>query len=172
MSYVFVHEVRDLAEARVVISFLEAHGVTARIRDEKMRETAPHLEYLMGKLLIEVPESQAIEASQCLEEMLRRREALLAKNPTGEQKEYEELLAASQNTARSAFISAVLGTFLIPLLLNFYSLKLGFRVMKTESPVSPKSWRYLLAAGVFNMLSFWFWFNNFDLLKKLFHSIF
>lgn len=167
MSYVFVHEVRDLTEAKVVISYLNAHGFLARVRDEQTREMAPHLNLLLGRLLIEVPEHQAVDASLALEEMIRRREELLAKNPSGEQKEYEDLLAQSQNTARSSFICAVLGTFLIPILLNFYSLRLGYRVMKTESPVSKKSWRYLLAAGAFNSLSFWFWFNNFDILKKL-----
>lgn len=160
MSYVFIAECRDLSEARVIISYLEAHGFHPRASQEKTREIAPHLAQLMGKLSIEIPENEAIEASLALEELETKRQEIIKNSPlNSREQEYERLLSESQEVAKKSFYCSILGAVLLPILMNFYSLKLAYRVMKTESPVSQKSWRFLLAAGFFNSISFYFWFN-------------
>lgn len=160
MKYVFISEARSLTEAQVVASYLEAHGFHPQIKDLNTRQLAPHFETFLGKISIEVPEAEAIEASLCIENLERakseqKKNYLKDRDPDEE----EVLLASSQANARRAMLCALFGLIFIPILLNFYSMMLSFRVMRTERPVSSKSWKYLLYGAVFNLIAFGFWFN-------------
>ncbi len=160
MKYVFISESKNLAEAQIVVSYLEAHGFHPQIKDLNMRQMAPHFETFLGKIIIEIPEEEAIEASLCIENLERAKAAQIDSYMKDRSPDSQEaLLEASQANARRAMLCGLFGVFLIPILLNFYSMMLIFRVMRTERPVSSKSWKYLLYGAAFNLLAFIFWFN-------------
>ncbi len=147
---VFLTECSDLSQVQVLKSFLEAQGYHPQVRDEKTRGVAPHLSQLLGKLIIEVPEHEFLGASQLLESI--ESESAPTIRP-------DESLAFtySQNLAKKAMWNAILGVILIPLLCNFYSMILGYRVLTMEKPLSPVSRNRLLWAILFNTMAFYIW---------------
>lgn len=145
-SFVFLTECADFSEARVVKSFLESQGFHPRVRDEQLRSVAPHLGDALGKLILEVPEHEFLQASQSLENVERPREvtSLPSSDP-------------SQDLAKKTLLNAILGVFVVPVLCNVYSMILGFRVLGREMPLSKKSRQRLTLAMVFNAFAFYFW---------------
>lgn len=154
-SYVFLTECRDFAEAQVVKSFLSSQGFHPKVRDEQTRGVAPHLENLLGKLIIEIPEEEAIDASQALESLETRADLQIVNNEDDHRKEAE--LAYTQNMAKKTLINAVLGCILVPVICNFYSMILGWRVMAAERPLSRVTRNRLVLAIVFNIIGFYVW---------------
>lgn len=154
-SYVFLTECADFGEAQVVKSFLVSQGFHPKVRDEQMRAVAPHLQNLLGKLIIEIPEQEAIEASQALEALEKRQDLHLVSSEEDQQK--EAALAYTQAMAKKTLINAVLGCILVPVVCNFYSMLLGWRVMAAERPMSRVTRSRLVMAMVFNTLGFYIW---------------
>ncbi len=154
-SYVFLTECADFGEAQVVKSFLVSQGFHPKVRDEQMRAVAPHLQNLLGKLIIEIPEEEAVEASQALESLEANKPVRLVENSDESQHEVE--LAYTQNMAKKTLINAVLGCILVPVVCNFYSMILGWRVMAAERPLSRISRTRLFFAMIFNIMGFYIW---------------
>ncbi|KYG61801.1 hypothetical protein AZI85_06150 [Bdellovibrio bacteriovorus] len=146
-NFVFLMDCADFSEAQVVKSFLESQGFHPRVRDEQTRSVAPHLGQLLGKLTLEIPEHEYMEASLELE----RRE------PPRIQIVHENDLETTQAMAKKALWNAILGCIFIPLLCNFYSMVLGYRVLRQEVPLTKTSRNRLLWAIVFNSFAFYVW---------------
>ncbi|WP_413557387.1 hypothetical protein [Bdellovibrio sp. HCB209] len=155
-SYVFLTEVRDFPEAQVVKSFLVAQGFHPRLRDEQTRAVAPHLEQFLGKLIIDIPQDEFIDASQALEG-LEDSNALKSVGEKEIEQAQEDRLKASQDMAKKCLINAVLGCVLIPVVCNLYSMLLGFRVLGLEMPLSRLTRTRLIMAFGFNCLGFYIW---------------
>lgn len=138
----------DFSEAQVVKSFLESQGFHPRVRDEQTRGVAPHLGQLLGKLTLEIPEHEYMEASQALEKNERPRlQVVHEKVPLDE----------TQSLAKKALWNAIIGCLVLPVLCNLYSMSLGYRVLRTEVPLSRVSRNRLLWAILFNSLAFYIW---------------
>lgn len=141
----------DIGEAQVVKSFLEAQGFHPRVRDEQTRSVAPHFGQLLGKLTLEIPEVEYMEASLAMEKQEPRR--VQAVSSVSAVSEIEQ----TQKMAKLAMWNAILGCLLIPIICNFYSMRLGYRVLKTEVPLSRVSRNRLLWAILFNSIAFYVW---------------
>lgn len=152
-QYVFLAEVADFTEAQVVKALLESMYLHPRLRDEQTRAIVPHMNQLLGKLVIEIPEDEFMKASQALEQMQD------IHRPTVEaSKDTEEAyLTFSQELAKKALLSAVLGCVFIPLVCNIYSIILSFRVIRTERPLTRVSGKRLMWAILFNAGGFYMW---------------
>lgn len=149
-SYVFLTECNDFAQAQVIKSYLVSLGYHPKVRDEQTRTVAPHLEQFLGRLLIEIPESEFLGASQALEE-LEARTRLQITEPE------ENPHSATQDLAKKAVINAVLGCLFLPLICNFYSMLLGWRVLRQERPLTSLSGKRLMLAIFFNAVAFYIW---------------
>lgn len=154
-SHVFLTQCADFAQAQVIKSFLTSQGFHPRVRDEQTRTMAPHFEQLLGKLIIEVPEHEALDASAALEALEKEN----AVNPvqTPEKEAQESALAASQELAKKCLMNAIIGCTFIPVICNLYSMMLGLRVLKNEFPLSKVSRNRLILAILFNSLGFYVW---------------
>lgn len=147
-NYVFLMVCNDFTEARVIKSYLESLGLNPRIKDENTRGIAPHFENLLGKLIVEVPEYQFVEASLALEQ--KERPALKISND-------ETQLQRTQSLAKKCLLNAILGCVFIPVICNFISMSMGYRVLRTEKPLSAISRNRLLWAILFNSIAFFVW---------------
>ncbi|WII72258.1 hypothetical protein QJS83_00055 [Bdellovibrio sp. 22V] len=146
-GYVFLMDCADFGEAQVIKSYLESHGLHPRVRDEQTRGVAPHFGQLLGKLTLEIPEYEYMEASQALENKETPRLQIVSEEP----------LEATQALAKKALLNAILGCVFIPVLCNLYSMAQGYRVLKTEQPLSRVSRNRLLWAILFNSIAFFVW---------------
>ncbi|WP_374074401.1 hypothetical protein [Bdellovibrio bacteriovorus] len=146
-GFVFLMDCADIGEAQVIKSFLESQGFHPRVRDEQTRSVAPHLGNLLGKLTLEIPEHEYMDASQTLESRERPRLQVAAETSSED----------TQALAKKALWNAILGCVFIPLICNFYSMVLGYRVLRTEVPLSAKSRNRLLWAIFFNSIAFYIW---------------
>ncbi|MGE5086374.1 MAG: hypothetical protein ACM3MG_08760 [Bacillota bacterium] len=153
-SYVFLTQCADFSQAQVVKSFLTSQGFHPKVRDEQMRTVTPHLETLLGKLIVEVPEHEFLAASAALEELEKQhlQVSLSADHDTD-----DLALEASQKLAKKCLMSAILGCLFIPVIGNLYSMILGWRVLKSEFPLSKISRTRLLLAILFNSWGFYIW---------------
>lgn len=136
----------DFSEAQVVKSYLNSQGFHPRVRDEQTRGVAPHFGQLLGKLTLEIPENEYIEASLLMEQQEKPRIQIVTESGID-----------TQGLAKKALWNAIIGCTLVPLICNFYSMMLGYRVLRNEVPLSKKSRKYLLLAIVFNSISFFVW---------------
>lgn len=152
-SYVFLTECADFGEAQVLKSFLESQGFHPKVRDEQMRTVAPHLQHLLGKLIIEVPEFEFLSASSALESVEHR----LRPVPINENEDRENSILESQRLAKKALTNSILGCLFIPLLLNLYSIVLSWRVLRQERPLTSTSGKRIILAILFNSLAFYIW---------------
>ncbi|MEN0057520.1 MAG: DUF2007 domain-containing protein [Bdellovibrio sp.] len=154
-SFVFLTTCADISEAQVIKSFLEAQGFHPFLRDEKTQGVAPHLSQFLGKITLEIPENEFPAASQALEkaEQAAKEESAVTPPPPAFN------LQHTQQMAKKALWNALLGCILIPLFCNFYSMLLGYRVLKTEVPLSSVSKRRILWAILFNSLAFYIWLS-------------
>lgn len=157
-AYVFLTTCAGFADAQVIKSFLVSRGLHPRVRDEQTRSVAPYLEQTLGSLTIEIPEHEFVTASLALEESEKPR--LVEESP-----EVVTALQKSQALAKKALWNSILGCIILPVVCNFYSMILGFRVLASEMPLSSLSRRRLLLSFVFNSFGFYFWltygFNHF-----------
>ena len=156
-SLVFLTECADIGEAQVVKSFLEAQGFHPRVRDEYTRTVAPHMQNLLGKLVIDIPEFEFAEASQALENLEIPKPLHLVQAEEEEANLREEQLRSTQSLAKKSLINAVLGCVFIPILCNIYSLVLAYRVVQTEKPLTKVSGQRILLALLFNGLGIYVW---------------
>ncbi len=152
-EYVFLTDCGDLGEARVLMSYLESLGLHPRARDLHTRSIASHLSSALGKLTIEVPAYEFMEASRALE----KREVPIQEAPPAE----ETHLTWTQGLAKKSLNSALIGLVVFPILPNFYSMVLGYRVLKSEKPFTSVSRNRLFWAVVVNSVTFIFWFMYF-----------
>jgi hypothetical protein len=155
-SYVFLTEVTDFPQAQVVKSYLVAQGFHPRLRDEQTRSVAPHLEQFLGKLIIDIPEHEFLDASAALES-LQDSNGLKVAGDEEEELAQNQALMQSQAMAKRCLINAVLGCTVVPLVCNLYSMILGFRVLGREMPLSRLSRTRLIMAFFFNCIGFYVW---------------
>ncbi|MBV2169450.1 MAG: hypothetical protein KUL82_12160 [Bdellovibrio sp.] len=146
-GYVFLMDCADFAEAQVVKSFLESQGLHPKVRDEQTRGVAPHFGQLLGRLTLEIPEIEYMEASKALESRERPRLAIAPEFS------YEH----TQSLAKKSLWNAIIGCVFLPLICNFYSMILGYRVLQQEVPLGKISRNRLLWAIFFNSLAFYVW---------------
>lgn len=156
-SYVFLVECSDFSEAQVLKSFLESQGFHPKVRDEQFRSVAPHLQNLLGKLIIEIPEVEFLLASESLEklEIAKPKESLTNASQTDSDR--EQHLLFTQSLAKKAVTNAIIGCIFIPLICNLYSLILSWRVVREERPLTSVSGKRLIIAILFNSLGFYIW---------------
>jgi hypothetical protein len=154
-GYVFLTDCADFSEAQVVKSYLVSQGFSAKVRDEQMRTVAPHLNHLLGKLIIEVPEYEFLEASLALEKMERPNLSVVQAGDVSP--ENEDPLLRTQALAKKSLSNAIIGCIFIPVICNFYSYYLAMQVLKYEKPLSKKSRTRLFWAVIFNCIAFYFW---------------
>lgn len=154
MSNVFLTECADFGEAQVVKSFLESQGFHPRVRDEQTRTVAPHLQQLLGKLIIEIPEHEFLNASHALESLEKTTPLHVV---GGDDEAREALLTYTQSLSKKCLINAVLGCIFIPVLCNLYSMVLGWKVLAQERPLSAISRHRIMLAIVFNTIAFYVW---------------
>lgn len=145
-GYVFLMDCADFAEAQVIRSFLMSHGLHPRVKDEQTRGVAPHFEQLLGKLTLEIPEYEYMQASQLLESREKPQVVIITESG------YD-----TEALAKKALWNAIIGCILVPVICNFYSMVLGYRVLKNEIPLKPTSRRRLIWAILFNSLAFYVW---------------
>jgi hypothetical protein len=155
-SYVFLTESSDFTEAQVLKSYLQSSGFHPRVRDEQIRTIAPHLQNLMGKLIIEVPEYEFLAASEALENLEKNPRASF-RLKIADQEATEERLVLSKELAKKALVNAILGCTFVPLLCNLYSLTLSWRVIRQERPLTAVSGKRLMLAISFNCLGLYIW---------------
>lgn len=151
-DYVFLADCADFAEAQVIRSFLTSQGFHPRLRDEQTRGVAPHFGQLLGKLSLEIPEHEYIEASLLLES--REKQEIATGIPP------EAAITPSLDTealAKKALWNAIIGCVFLPILCNLYSMMLGYRVLRTEIPLGKLSRNRLLWAILFNSFAFYIW---------------
>jgi hypothetical protein len=153
-KYVFLTEVSDFTEAQVVKALLEAMYLHPRLRDEQTRAIVPHMSQLLGKLVMEIPEDEFMKASQALEQM---QDAHRPVAPVTQQVEAEMQLTFTQELAKKALLTAVIGCIFIPLICNLFSIILSFRVIRLERPLSRVSGKRLMWAIAFNAFGFYIW---------------
>lgn len=149
-KYVFLTLARDFEEATIIKSMLQAEGLHPRVRDENIRSIAPHFGQALGKLEVEIPEEEFQAASLSLERNEPPRVVIV---------EETHDLEHTQALAKKCLSNAILGFLLVPLICNFYSMILGFRVLRMERPLSPLSRKRLLIAIGFNSIAFFIWFE-------------
>ncbi|MNS90120.1 hypothetical protein D3C72_1241550 [compost metagenome] len=158
-GYVFLTDCSDFSEAQVVRSYLLSLGFSPKVRDEQMRSVAPHLNHLLGKLIIDIPEDEFFDASQALEKMERPNLSAVndstATNSADEKA--EKALTQSQAMAKKALANSILGCIFLPVICNLYSIYLGLKVLKTEKPLSSKSRARIMWSMAFNTIAFYFW---------------
>ncbi|UYL07761.1 hypothetical protein B9G69_011960 [Bdellovibrio sp. SKB1291214] len=157
-SHVFLTEVADFPQAQVVKSFLVAQGFHPRLRDEQTRAVAPHLEQFLGKLIIDIPQDEFLEASAALESLQDSKGLKIAGEEDVELAK-DQALTESQNMAKKCLVNAVLGCLIIPVVCNLYSMILGFRVLGKEMPLSRLSRTRLVMAFFFNCAGFYIWLS-------------
>lgn len=155
-SYVFLVECSDFSEAQVLKSFLESQDFHPKVRDEQFRSVAPHMQNLLGKLVIEVPEVEFLKASEALEklEISKSKEHLTLASQADTEQEHQQF---TQGLAKKAVTNAIIGCIFIPLLCNLYSLVLSWRVVREERPLTSVSGKRLILAILFNSLGFYIW---------------
>lgn len=158
-NYVFLMVCNDFTEARVIKSYLESLGLNPRIKDENTRGIAPHFEHLLGKLIVEIPEYQFVEASLALEAKER---------PTLKISNDETNLQETQSLAKKCLLNAILGCIFVPVICNFISMSMGYRVLKNEKPLTPISRNRLLWAILFNSIAFFVWLTYGPQLLRLY----
>lgn len=157
-NYVFLMVCNDFTEAKVIKSYLESLNLNPRIKDENTRGIAPHFENLLGKLVVEIPEYQFMDASLALEEK---------EKPTLKVSNDETQLQETQSLAKKSLLNAILGCVFIPVICNFISMSMGYRVLKNEKPLSAISRNRLLWAILFNSIAFFAWLTyGPQILKK------
>lgn len=165
-SNVFLTECSDFGEARVLKSFLESQGFHPKVRDEQTRSVAPHLQNFLGKLIIEIPESEFMGASQALE-LLEKENSKNKPEKETPLEEAETMLRHTQDMAKKALMNSILGCILIPLFSNLYSMVIIWRVLMLERPLSRLSGQRLILAILFNSLGLYLWLTiGFNLLKS------
>lgn len=152
-SYVFLTECGGFSEAQVIKSFLMSRQFHPRIRDEQTRGVAPHLGQFLGRLVVEIPENEFIAASLALEKFQDTQLRLVSEEETPASQQLQQ----TQDWARKALINSIVGCLLVPLLCNFYSLVLAFRVLQRERPLTVVSRRRLMWMMLFNALAFYIW---------------
>ncbi len=118
------------------------------MRDEKTRGVAPHLAQFLGTLTLEIPEHEFVEASLTLE----RHEHTIIR-VVDDRLSLED----TQSLAQKSLWNAIIGCVLVPVICNFYSMVLGYRVLQAEIPLSKVSRKRLILAIVFNSIAFYFW---------------
>ncbi|MNJ96677.1 hypothetical protein D3C87_144060 [compost metagenome] len=155
-SYVFLTVCSDFAEAQVIRSYLMSQGFHPRVKDEQTRAVAPHFGQALGKLTIEIPESEFLPASATLEKMQDEQRLQESAAPNvGDVK--DEFLLQTQSLAKKALLNSILGCLVVPIFCTFYSILLSFRVLKYEKPMTSVSRRRLGMALAFNSLAFYLW---------------
>jgi hypothetical protein len=128
------------------------------VRDEQIRGVAPHLGNALGKLIIDIPEHEFLDASHALEKVEPPRIQVVVHDS-------EE----TQNLAKKCLWNSILGIIIVPVLCNVYSIVLGLRVLSREMPLSQKSRQRLLLAMGFNTFAFYFWLvYGFKMLRNFF----
>ncbi len=155
-NYVFLTECNDFGEAQILKSYLQSLGFHPKVRDEQMRTVAPHLQNLMGRLIIEIPEYEFLQASEALEN-LETNPLANAKLKIADRETVEEHLMFTQGLAKKALTNSILGCIFIPLLCNLYSLTLSWRVVRQERPLTAVSGKRLMLAILFNSLGLYIW---------------
>lgn len=151
-DYVFLIDCADFAEAQVIRSFLTSQGFHPRVRDEQTRGVAPHFGQLLGKLSLEIPEYEYIEASLLLES--REKQEMTTEIPpeAGTAQNFR-----TEVLAKKALWNAIIGCVFLPIICNLYSMMLGYRVLRTEIPLGKVSRNRLLWAILFNSFAFYIW---------------
>lgn len=139
----------DIGQAQVIRSYLQSFGLHPRVRDENTRGVAPHFGQVLGKLTLEIPEHEYMEASQALENREQEAPLIIV--------EEEHSLIETQSLAKKCLLNAILGCTVVPVVCNLYSMALGYRVLKHEKPLSKISRRRLNIALVFNCIGFVVW---------------
>jgi hypothetical protein len=152
-KYVFLTEVSDFAEAQVVKALLESMHLNPRLKDEQMRTIAPHWGQILGKMIMEIPEDEFMKASQALEQMQDTHRPAVEES----KKTDEAHLTFTQELAKKALLSAILGCVFIPIICNIYSLVLGYKVIRIERPLTKVSGKRLMWALLFNGIGFSIW---------------
>lgn len=155
-AYVFLTECNDFSDAQILKSFLISQGFHPKVRDEQMRTVAPHFQGLLGKLIIEIPESEFLNASLALEE-LEQGQPAKQKIKMADLETHEAHLTFTQGLAKKALTNSILGCIFVPLLCNLYSLVLAWRVVREEQPLSATSGKRLILSILFNSLGFYIW---------------
>ena len=159
-GYVFLTQCTDFSEAQVVRSYLISQGFSPKVRDENMRTVAPHMANLLGKLVIDIPENEFIEASQALEKMDRKLFVVEDEQEVGEdgvQIIHEDTTAYTQSLSKKALANAILGCILVPIICNVFSIRFIYTVLTTEKPLTSKSRSNILWALMFNTIGLYFW---------------
>ncbi|MFV8258903.1 hypothetical protein ACNQKP_13935 [Bdellovibrio bacteriovorus] len=155
-NYVFLMDCADFSEAQVVKSYLTSQGFHPRVRDEQTRGVAPHFGQLLGKLTLEIPEHEYMEASLLMESQEKPRVQIITESG------YD-----TQALAKKALWNAIIGCTMVPLICNFYSMMLGYRVLRHEVPLSKTSRNRLFLAIVFNSIGFFVWLTVGPKILKL-----
>ena len=150
MSSVFLTEANSFEQAQVIKSLLKSNGLHPHFRDENMRSIGPHLNPMMGRIIIDIPEIEFLLASQILEqhELEKKSESQPDKKSKVEEQE---------NLAKKVLISSILGCLILPIAASIYSMILGFRLLKTQPPLNKVILRRLALAVLFNSLALIYW---------------
>lgn len=150
MANVFLVEANSFSEAQVIKNLLVSQGLNPLFRDENIRTIAPHYEHLFGKIIIEIPDHEFIEASQMIERMIDE-------NRSRSSTENLDNSSSSINYARKSLNMAVIGVFLLPMLGSFYSTILVFRAFKKSKFLNKQELLQTFAAMMINIFACCFW---------------
>lgn len=152
-GYVFLTECSDFSEAQVIKSFLISRHFHPQIRDEQTRSVAPHLGGFLGRLVIDIPEHEFLEASFALEKFQDTQLRVVTEDETPASQQ----LQRTQDLSKKCLINSIIGCILVPILCNFYSLILAYRVLTNEKPLTDLSRRRLMWSVFFNAMGFYIW---------------
>lgn len=149
MAKVFLIEAQSFAEAQIIKNILISHHLKPFFRDENTRSIAPHYEHLLGKIIIEVPEDEFIQASKIIEQMQDR-------NLRNEKTSDNEVDLQTNDYAKKSLQMSMIGLFL-PLFGSLYSTILVFRALKHVRVLKKQEFYNVFFSMMINIFAFSFW---------------
>ena len=148
--WVELERATNIAEAEVIRSFLQSHGIDVIIPDEHSARTMHYLTPMMGFVRIQVRQDDMSRAQLELKKMrITIAEEHVAEPYSSTQQGDDLSLRASR--------TAIFGLMMVPLVLNIYSVFVMWECFQKKLTLSGKGKRHLIVAAIFNALSIVGW---------------
>lgn len=148
--WVELERATNIAEAEVIRSFLQSRSIEVLIPDEHSARTMHHLTPMLGFVRLQVRKENLAAAQDALKKM----RITIAEEHNAEPYANTE---EGDSWAIRASRTAIFGLFMVPLILNFYSMTVIFQCWRKRLPMSGKGRRHLFVAALFNAVAIVGW---------------
>jgi len=140
---VVVSRLQTPYEAELAANYLREHGLAVRIDNDVLQGMNPLWGMALGGVRVYVPEADSERAKALLEELERPspEKAEPRDDPAERTREFDA-------AARRALAAAVIGSFLLPVVAQVYSLVIALRLRPAQlGPRGRRHWALALAVG-------------------------